>query len=236
MLNHLTIACLPIIGQSSGNVSPHLARFLGALRAPEFLPRGASALLFETHAAYWLLLAVLAGTLFYVGRSRPDRRMKIAGLAGIGLLIVWMLAAALVETPRERLYAAHTGLAQAAKDGDADRILSYLAPDFRAPALGLDHSDLGRERLRLLLKDNQIKDNIITGYHSDISGRAAFTALSLITQTDAGGPVATTWNLSWDDIAGEDWKIKEADLRKLGDQAISGEGGLSRSVSGALLK
>ncbi len=147
--------------------------------------------------------------------------MRDAGLGCVALLAVWMLAAYLIDTPRERLYRAHVGLAQAARDADADRILSYFSPDFNSPALGVTHAQIAREEIGSRLKNYGIKGSTITFYRSDIAGKTAFTTVTLVTQTDAAGLVRTTWNLSWDDVAGADWKVREADLIKLGDEAVS---------------
>jgi hypothetical protein len=235
MLVHPEHMVVGIIGQLGGIALHELAGTslsgtvgLGAIRAPEFLPDAFNGALFEAQWAYWVVLAAAAGILWGVGRNRADRRMMRIGEIAAGVLLVWMVAAYSVDTPRERLYRAHTGLAEAAKRGDVDGILNYLSPDFHSWALGVEQTAQARDEIGARLKSDGVKGSTITEYHSDLSGRAAFTTLTLITDTDIAGPVKSTWHLSWDDVAGADWRVRDAELVKLGDEAVGGERVLPR--------
>jgi hypothetical protein len=153
--------------------------------------------------------------------------MRLGEIAG-GVLLVWMAAAHFVDTPRERLYQAHSGLAEAAKNADVDRILGYLSPDFHSSVLGVDQPAAARDEIGSRLKSYGVKGSTITFYHSDISGRAAYTTLTLVTQTDIAGPVQSTWHLSWDDVPGVDWRVHSADLEKIGDEVVGADHVLPR--------
>jgi len=140
---------------------------------------------------------------------------------GVGIAtIAWMLLAFTIDTPAERLYRAHTDLATAAKNGDVDRIVSYLEPNFQAAVLGVDKAGAAKEEIGTRLKTYGVKGSTIRSYKSTIAGPAAFTQMNVLTQTDIAGPVLTSWQLSWDDVPGEDWRIRDVELVKIGDEAV----------------
>jgi len=162
---------------------------------------------------------LVAGTAFYWGGVRQDPRLRRIGI-GVGIAaLFWIFLALAIDTPAERLYRAHKDLADAAKNGDVDRIVSYLEPDFQATVLGVNKAGIAKEEIGARLKTYGVKGSTIRFYHSTHSGPAAFTQLNLLTQTEMG-PVLTTWQLSWDDVPGQDWRIRDAELVKLGDEAV----------------
>ena len=195
-----------------------------ALRTPGFLPDSVMGVLFENYYMWWVALLLLGAVLVFVARSRGDRRLLRAGQMVLGVTLLWIIVARLVETPSERLYAAHLGLADATAKADVDRILSYFAPNFSVEAgpvnLQPDMSvSAAKERIAAGLKQYGIKETTYRQYaitlNADGTAVSRFTALTLADQ-----PLLTTWRVSWDDVAGQDWRIHDATLVKLGDQEI----------------
>jgi hypothetical protein len=195
-----------------------------ALRTPRFLPDSVMGVLFENHYMWWVALLLLGAVLVFVARSRGDRRLLRAGQIVLGVTLLWIIVARLVETPSERLYAAHLGLADATAKADVDRILSYFAPNFSVEAGPVAiQPDVtvaaAKERIAAGLKQYGIKETTYRQYaltlNSDGTAVSRFTALTLADQ-----PLLTTWRVSWDDVAGQDWRIHDATLVKLGDQEI----------------
>jgi hypothetical protein len=193
---------------------------LALLRTPSFLPQSAAAFLFETHWSWWAATAVLAATLFYIARARADRRLLRTGQILLALTALWLAAALLIDTPAERLYTAHTSLANAVAQADLDRVFSCFDADFTVPSLALRGTDLvaAKTQLAATLKDNGIKDSTFTAFAATVHSNG--TALSRITvrTTSNLGLIQTTWQLSWTDAPGQDWKIQHADLLKIGDE------------------
>jgi len=213
------LASLPIIGHPTSNALPQLAE-LASLRAPAFLPDSLNSFLFETHWMYWAAAAALSLILLHLGRSRANRPLTRAGLGVLLLTLAWIAAAWLFVTPKERLYDAHQALAQAAKEGDVDKILSYFSDHFQCTALGITVPAEAHDQIATRLKSYGIKANHITAYTSEISGPTATTRLTIITESDLG-PVKTTWRLTWEDLPRDDWKIELAELLKIGDNPTS---------------
>lgn len=194
---------------------------LAALRSPAFLPDSLASLLFENHWSYWIVALLAAAVLFYISNARQNARLRNISLALAALTGLWALLAFLILTPAERLYNAHTGLADAAKNGDVDRIVSYLAPNFQASVLDIPSIDVAREEISARLNTFGIQGSTIRYYKYTLHGHTAFTQFNILTQTSTAGPILTSWNLSWDDLPGEDWRIRNAELTKIGDQDVS---------------
>ncbi|MGN6371039.1 MAG: hypothetical protein ACTHN5_22520 [Phycisphaerae bacterium] len=194
---------------------------LAALRSPAFLPDSLASLLFENHWSYWIVALLAAAVLFYISNARQNARLRNISLALAALTGLWALLAFLILTPAERLYNAHTGLADAAKNGDVDRIVSYLAPNFQASVLDIPSIDVAREEISARLNTFGIQGSTIRYYKYTLHGHTAFTQFNILTQTSTAGPILTSWNLSWDDLPGEDWRIRNAELTMIGDQDVS---------------
>ena len=204
---HPEHAGLMVIGQMGAAA----LRVLGfGVRAPAYVPDGLAGFLFEAQWWYWVLAIAAGVALFFAGRNRANRGMVMTG----SVLIAW-----LVVTPAERLRREHEELAAAATRGDVAGIVSHLAPDFQCAALGVTKLPEANEVISADLKKYGIRTNRIRNYKSDISGPTAYTQLTLLTESDFG-PVITRWGLSWDDLAGDDWKIKVAELKGVGDSAM----------------
>ena len=190
------------------------------IRAPSFLPPSLSAVLFENHWAWWGAVFALAAVLLYVARTRDDQRLRRAGQVVLVLAILWTAAALLVATPAERLHAAHTDLAQAVEKMDLDRVFTYFESDFSVPQLALRGEDMdgGKAHLAVVLKTYGIKESRITDFQATMQTDG--TAVSRFTVWTAyrDGFMKTTWQLSWNDEPGADWRIQYARLLKIADQ------------------
>ena len=195
-----------------------------ALRAPGFLPESMAGVLFANHFVWWIAILVLGAALIFVARSRGDRRLLRAGQIVLAVTVLWIVAAQLIETPGERLRAAHRALADATAKADVDRILSYFEPNFSAEAGPVNiqpdmAASAAKDRIAMGLKQYGIKETIIRAYEATLN--ADGTAVSRFTAfTQAEQPLLTTWRVSWDDVAGQDWRIHNATLVKIGDQEI----------------
>jgi hypothetical protein len=205
------LASLPIIGQTP--LAALRIPDILAVRSPGFLPE----VIFETHWLYWVAGAAVALILLHLGRSRADKNLFRIGLILAAGTVLWVAAALLLDTPGERLRDAHNALAEAATKNDVDKILTYLAPNFRSTALGITVSADAKDNLAAILKSAGIRKNHITAYTSERSGNAATTHLTVITES-SNGAVKTSWQLFWEDLPDSDWKINTADLLKINDQ------------------
>jgi hypothetical protein len=198
---------------------------IAALRAPVSFPEVLNVALFEAHWAWWIGLAGFGGLMIYLGLSRADRLLQRIGAASLILATALILAALIVVTPAERLYAAHQGLAAAAKRGDVDQMLSYFASNFTINALGI-HTDTtnadAKSELASRIKEYGIKDNYIRDYKFTRRGPIAVTDITVLTQSSSGS-IISSWEVSWDDLPGEDWKIAKARLTALNGQAVPDE-------------
>lgn len=194
---------------------------LGLIRAPA-LPESMEAFLFENHWLYWAIGLALGLTLAYRGRTLTNQGMLRVGVAIAAVAVLWGGAALLVDTPAERLYAAHKGMAAAAAAGDVDKLVGYLANNFTCPQLDIEDARDSREALEAALKANGIKGSTITSYHSTINHGVAQVSLTLLTETQ-GGAVKTNWRLTWADVPGEDWRIQEAELEAVDDQPVNSD-------------
>jgi hypothetical protein len=195
-----------------------------AMRAPTSLPTFALSLLFENHWAWWIAMLAIAGTLFLIGRLRTNRAFQLSSLCVAVVAIVWITAALIVDTPAERLRAAHRDMANAAGRHDVDKILSYLAPDFSCPNLEIQMDptlSTARSEIEDRLKQYGIKEIYITNYESAPSDDTAITHLTFLTNIEGFGPVKTSWQLYWKDSPDSDWKIANATLTAVGDEAVS---------------
>jgi hypothetical protein len=191
-----------------------------ALRAPA-IPQSLSALLFENHYLYWIVLLILGAVLLVLARQRRDRRILGAGQVLLALTLLWALAARLLETPAERLYAVHLGLASAAGKHDVDQILSYCEAKFSMDSINIhpDTADAKKE-IQSRLDQLGIKETTFRQYAITLNGDGtAVTRFTALTLSDAG-PIVTTWQVSWDDLPESDWKLHNATLLKIGNQDV----------------
>jgi len=191
---------------------------------PGFLPESITAVLFENHYVWWIALLVLGAALIFAARSRGDRRILRAGQSVLAVTLLWVVAARSFDTPSERLRAAHVGLADATAKADVNRILTYFEPGFTVEAGPVNiQPDMtvaaAKERIAAGLKQYGIKETTFRQYAITLNANgmavSRFTALTLAEQ-----PLLTTWRVSWDDVAGQDWRIHNATLVKIGDQEI----------------
>jgi hypothetical protein len=195
------------------------AGVLAVLRSPSFLPDALAAALFERHLAWWVAAAAIGAVLMFLGRSRADRRLDRIGTVALAAVALWVVAAVLLDTPGERLYTAHTGLAAAAKEGDADKVVGYFDTHFIAPQLNITSATVARDEVASRLKEYGIQETYITAYDNRRRGSTAVTAITAITKTNAY-TLKSSWQLDWEDMPGSDWRIVHAELTRLNDQAI----------------
>jgi hypothetical protein len=195
-----------------------------AVRAPAFLPTWLLALLFENHYAVWIGVLALGAVLIFLARSRGNPRVLRAGQVVLGVALVWFVGARVLTTPAERLRAAHVGLADAVAQNNVDLILGYFKPEFSAQAgpvqiLSGMPTAAAKEQIADSLKEYGIKETIIRAYkvtlNPDGTATTDFTAF-----TQAAQPLLTTWEVFWEDVPGQDWRIANATLVKIGDQTI----------------
>jgi hypothetical protein len=210
------IGSVGIIGQA-GVRALGVFEGLAVVRAPEWFGAGLTGFLFETQWLYWAAGIVLAAILFHLGRSRDDRRLKIAAGVTVGLVLVWALLAYTFTTSQERLAIAHESMAEAARKGDVAGILAWFTADFQATALGIMEPGKAREEIDRRLKEFSIKKVTISNYRSDMVGDHAETRLTVSVEA-AVQSVPTTWRLTWEDEPGVDWRVSQAELLKIGPQ------------------
>jgi len=201
-----------------------LPAMIADVRAPGFLPESLAGVLFENHFVWWIALVVLGAALIFAARSRGERRLLRAGQIVLAVTVLWIVAAQLFATPGERLYAAHLGLADATAKADVDRILSYFEDKFSVEAGPVNvQPDMAlsaaKDRIAAGIKQYGIKETMIRAYEATLNTDG--TAVSRFTAfTQAEQPLLTTWRVSWDDVAGQDWRIHHASLMKIGEQEI----------------
>jgi hypothetical protein len=189
-----------------------------ALRAPESFPQPLSRFLFEHQPLWWIALGVLGGILILVARSRGNRRMRLGGITLLVATVLWLAAAMLVESSGERLRTTHSSLARAVQNGDVDVILTFFAPQFTVDALNINpHTADAKKEFKSRLDHAGIKETVFRAYHATLnSDRTAVSRFTALTLSDMG-PILTTWEVQWEDVPGEDWKIHMAILRQIGD-------------------
>ena len=191
------------------------------LRAPA-LPSSLAGFLFEDHWLWWVVLLVVAGVLLLVGQVRVERRLVRGGLALLVLTLLWGLAAQLLDTPAERLHAVHVGLAKAAQAHDVDAILGYCEPRFSMESININPNTAdAKKEIKSRIDQFNIKGTTFTRYEVTLNGDGtATTRFVALTESDMGA-LLTTWQVFWEDVPGQDWRIHSADLLKLGNETIN---------------
>lgn len=189
-------------------------------RASSFLPPSLNAILFENHWTWWAAVFALAVILLYVARSRDNQRLRRTGQVVLGLALLWTAAALLVATPVERLHAAHTDLAASVNKMDLDRVFTYFESDFSVPQLALrgEEMDGGKAHLAVVLKTYGIKESRITDFEATMQTDGTAVSRFTVWTSYRDGFMKTTWQLSWNDEPGADWRIQHARLLKIADQ------------------
>ncbi len=192
-----------------------------AVRAPGFLPESLAGFLFENHYPWWIALLVLGAVLIFVARARGNRKLLRGGQIVLAATLLWVVGARLVETAGERLYAAHVGLAGAAQKRDVDLILTYFSPQFSIDAININPTTPdAKKEIKSRLDQIGIKETTFRVYAATLNGDGtAVSRFTALTFSDVQ-PFLTTWEVSWEDVPGRDWKIRNAALRKIGEQVI----------------
>jgi len=178
-----------------------------------------SALLFEAQPWYWAFGFGAGVILFVAGRNRVSKPLMRSGFAIAAITLLWMLAAWLVVTPAERLYAVHRELAAAAKEGDIERLFSHLENNFECPQLGVKSFAEAKAYIPTAMTQFHVKNNHVRAYQSTISGDTARVQVTFLTESDTG-LTKTSWELQWQDVPGSDWKLCVADLKTVNDSSV----------------
>ena len=188
-----------------------LSANLANIRSPASLNGAFGDLVFETQWAWWPALAAVAVAAFFVGRTRANPRLIRAALFLAALIVLWIAVASLVDTPRERLRAIHESLARAVTARDIPTIAAALAPEFQAPDINIPQRSAAESEIRQRLAALGIKSLHITNFRSEIlpSGDLATTHITVFTETELG-TFPTIWELDWNDVPGQDWRIQRA--------------------------
>jgi hypothetical protein len=183
---------------------------LAASRSPGFLPDT----VFENHYGIWIAGIALGALLIMVARSKARKPILYAGQAILVITLIWMLLARGFDTKGERLYAVHQGMAMAAEKGDVDALVGYFDKSFGGSEIAgkLLTSDTAKEGIKDILKQANPKDITIRSYSQHfLEPTGAASTLTVYAKTEYG-PTVTTWQLSWDDVAGQDWRLVNAKM------------------------
>jgi hypothetical protein len=196
---HFTILPTHIIGQT-------LLTPLAGIRSPAGLPESVSSTLFETHFLVWGICIIVAFILTRMGARRRQRSLAKAGFIIMMTTMLWMIAAYAVDTPAERLSAAHQRLLTAAQNKDIAGIKALLVPTFRFGPL--DRDELA-SAVDASLKTFTIKSNVIRKYSSAVNDTHAGSEINVLSTLDgsAAGTYLTKWELEWEDNAEDGWRL-----------------------------
>lgn len=194
-----------------------------ALRSSTLFSHSVAGTLFESHWGYWIALIIGAVILMLAGQARAEARLFKAGLAAAGVAVVWIALAFLFATPSERLYAVHKTMAEAASKRDVDGILACMDRNFSINNLDI-HGDTAADAAKALiearLKQLGIRQTHFTDFIISFTPTGgAISQFVALTESDAG-LIKSQWELLWNDREDSDWRVQDATLIKLGDQAV----------------
>ena len=193
---------------------------LAALRSPAFLPDSVAEFLFATNVIYWIALAAVALAAVYVGRSRAQIGIFRTGLVLLAATAVWILSAYLIDTPRERLDAAHRAILHAAETKDAAAVVALLAPDFRSEPLNITRPETRQAVIAVILNVYHIRSNTITALKMELFPGGARSDIVVFTELEDLPMTKTRWQLEWIDDPASDWRLRSADLQAINDQPM----------------
>jgi hypothetical protein len=194
-----------------------------ALRSSTLFTPSVAGTLFETHWGYWLALIAGAVILMLAGQARAEARLFKAGaVAGI-VALLWIALAFLFTTPTERLYAVHKAMADAASKRDVDGILACMDRNFSINNLdmhGDTAADAAKNLIEARLKQLGIRQTHFTDFNVSFTPTGGvISRFVALTESDAG-LIKSQWELLWNDREDSDWRVQDATLIKLGDQAV----------------
>ncbi len=195
-------------------IGPLPAKALAALNAPGFLPAGLDNFFFDTHWLWWLALAAVAVALLWRGANVGNRRLRIAGALLLAVVILWILAAVVITTPRKQLIAAHYAILHAAEKQQPAGILRYLSPHFHYGPM--DRMAV-QYQLGTFLHSVKIREDFVRKLSLQINGATATTRFNVFSIT-ADGSVLTRWTLSWRTTPAGHWLMTGAHLRSVNNQ------------------
>jgi ketosteroid isomerase-like protein len=154
-----------------------------------------------------IVVCVVIGAFLLYGFSATQRSIFLVGVAVLlGLMVGIYFIEQAVVTEAERIEANVLRLADAVKQGDVERTLSFLSPredKMRARiAAALALYDIGDDMRITDLHVRMQADNSIGISHFRANGTIIGKASSL------GGRGATRWELTWRRVE-DDWKITQ---------------------------
>lgn len=211
MTTFLALTIPSIIGQTTMST-------LASFRAPAFLP----GFLFESHLVFWIGALFIATVIIAAGLTRHRRLLLRLGIIGEVLLILWIILAALIVTPRERLEAVHRAILTAAQAKDAPAITRRLASDF---SCGPYNRETMAALIDATLQSLTIKSNTVRLFDAALRDTTADSQFNIFTTldaaaTEAAGGYLTQWHLEWRDDPATDWQLVRITRWSLNNQEM----------------
>ncbi len=189
-------------------------------RLPSSFPSSPAYWLFETHWLYAAGLVLMAVAIGWRGMITHNIKMQWTGLGILPLTAVWLLAAWLVVTPRERLITANEAIVAAATHRNVAGMMRYIAPE--AMFGPLNRPEIGHLITRRLQEADLTSNDIrYLGIH--LQGRSAIVRLNVLSYIrEYGTPVLTYWRLSWRDHKRPgNWQITHIRLLQINHHSVS---------------
>ena len=173
-------------------------------------PKSVSAIIFENHWAVWAAMLLLAFAAVWRGINTRQAITRNIGGVILAVTVIWILIAALVVTPYERLVYANDAIISAAAHDDVPAIMRYVS---RRATFGQWKYAQIQSGLADRLKAAHITGNIIRSMTVRMQADQAVTHMVVWTSTRDYGPVITSWRLIWQDHPRPgNWRIREVDL------------------------
>ena len=173
-------------------------------------PKSVSAVIFENHWAIWAAMVLFALAAIWRGINTRQAITRNIGGAILAVTVIWILIAALVVTPYERLVYANDAIISAAAHDDVPAVMRYVSR--RATCGRWKYAQI-QSGLTDRLKSAHITGNIIRSMTVRMQAGQAVTHMVLWTGTRDYGPVITSWRLIWRDHPRPgNWRIMEVDL------------------------
>ncbi len=192
-------------------LNPHdTIRTLAYIRLGAKFPKSVSAIIFENHWAIWAAMFLVSAAVIWRGINTQQAVPRNIGGIILAVAIVWIVTAALVVTPHERLVNANDAIISAAAHDDVPSIMHYIS---RRATFGQWNYAQIQSGLADRLKSAHITGNIIRSMTVEMRGDQAVTRMVIWTSTRDYGPVITSWRFIWQDhLRPGNWRIMEVDL------------------------
>ncbi len=192
-------------------LNPHdTIRTLAYIRLGTGFPKSVGTLIFENHWAIWAAMFLFAVAAIWRGINTQQAILRnIAGTV-LAVTIVWIVTAAMVVTPHERLVNANDAIISDAAHDDVPAIMRYVS---RRATFGQWNYAQIQSGLTDRLKSAHITGNIIRSMTVHMRADQAVTHMVIWTSTRDYGPVITSWRFIWQDHPRPgNWRIMEVAL------------------------